>query len=307
MAVTVPLIGRPRRPTRRAKRRARTGMLLVAPAALLLLIFFAIPLIQVVWMSFFDWPLLGKPAWNGGENYIQMFDEPGFVYSLGFSGVYTLIMVPLLLIIGLGLASLLKNKRPGVGFFRTLFFAPVVVGGAATAYLFIYLVNPRVGLFNRMLQDLGLMGDSLVWLGDPGLALGVVIVMTVWKSAGFGMLLLLTGMQSIPAELTEAARIDRATPWQTFRHITLPLLRRQLALVIVLNAISSILVFEQFKLLTGGGPNGKTTPIVMEILNVSFSRYELGMGAAMSILLMVVVGAISAIQLFLLRDKDVVR
>ena len=306
MATSI-IVGRGRPTSRRARRNAIKGLLLVAPAAILLIAFFVVPLVQVAWMSFFDWPLLGKPEWIGVENYLAMFGNPLFAYSLGFSALYTAIMVPLLLVLGLGLASLLRQKRAGVGLFRTVYFAPVVVGAAATAYLWIYLANPRVGLFNKVLQDVGLMGESVVWLGDPSLALLVAVIMTVWKSAGFGMLLLLTGMQAIPAELTEAAVIDRASRWQVFRHVTLPLLRRPIALIVVLNAIGSILAFEQFKLLTGGGPNGLTTPVVMAIVNVSFSQYELGLGAAMSILLMVIVGAISTVQLFLLRDKDSAR
>ncbi len=291
------------RSTRRSRREARTGILLVLPAAVMLLIFFAAPLVQMVWISFHDWPLLGTPTWIGLENYLTMFDDASFVQSLAFTGLYTVILVPVLLILGMALALLVRVRRRGVGVFRTIFFAPVVIGFSLAAYIWIYLLDPRVGLFDQLLKTLGITSAAGYWLANPELALLSAVVMVVWKSVGFGMLLLLTGLLAIPDELTDAARIDRAGPVQTFRYITLPLLRRPIALTLVFSAVASVLAFEQFYLLTGGGPEGQTTTVVMEIFRVGFNNFQLGLASAMSIFLMAILVLISAIQLGILRDK----
>jgi multiple sugar transport system permease protein len=283
---------------------ARTGLLLVLPAAVMLIIFFATPLIQMIWMSFHDWPLLGQPSWIGFQNYVTMFQDSDFLRSLAFSGTYSLILVPLLLVLGLGLALLVRVTRRGVGVFRTVFFAPVVIGFSTAAYIWIYLLNPRVGLFDELLRTVGLIDGPGYWLASPNLALLSVVVMVVWKSVGFGMLLLLTGLLAIPEELTDAARIDRATRFQTFRYVTLPLLRRPIALTLVFSAVGSVLAFEQFYLLTGGGPEGSTTTVVMEIFRVGFNNFHLGLASAMSIFLMAILVVISAVQLALLRDHS---
>ncbi len=269
----------------------------------MLAIFFVAPLLQMIWISFFNWPLLGAHTWVGFQNYITMFQDPIFVHSLAFSGVYALILVPLLLVLGLGLALLVRVKRRGVGVFRTIFFAPVVIGFSSAAYIWIYLLDPRIGQFDQLLQDLGITHGPVYWLASPNLALLGVVVMVIWKTVGFGMLLLLTGIQNVPDEIVEAARIDRASRTQTFRYVTLPLLRRPIALTIVFGAVGAVLAFEQFYLLTGGGPDNGTTTVVMSIFNVAFTRFQLGLASAMSIFLMVILIVISAVQLFLFRDN----
>lgn len=297
--------GRPARPrSKRARNEARIGILLVLPAAVMLAIFFAVPLLQMVWMSLFDWPLLGQQTWVGFQNYVTMFQDSDFIKSLTFSGLYTLVLVPILLVLGMALALLVRPRRTGVGIFRTVFFAPVVIGFSSAAYIWIYLLNPRVGLFDELLRNLGIIDGPGYWLASPNLALLSVVVMVVWKSVGFGMLLLLTGLLAIPDELTDAARIDRASRIQTFQYVTLPLLRRPIALTLVFSAVGSVLAFEQFYLLTGGGPEGRTTTVVMEIFRVGFNNFQLGLASAMSIFLMAILVVISAVQLVLLRDQS---
>jgi multiple sugar transport system permease protein len=279
------------------------GVLLITPAAVFLLTFFVAPLLLMLWMSFHDWPLLGKTKWIGLKNYLSMFSSDVFVGSLKFTSLYTLILVPLLLVIGLGLAMIVRRKGFGVGILRTIFFAPVVVGFAPAAYLCIFIVDPRVGLLDQALRDTHIVASAPEWLSDPRLALVTAITMVVWKTAGFGMLLLLTGLLSIPEEVNEAARIDGAGPVKLFRMITLPLLRRPIALTLTFGLVGGALAFEQFFLLTGGGPNNSTTTIVHAIYSTSFGRFDLGLGAAMSIFLMLVLILVSSIQLYLLRDS----
>jgi len=281
---------------------AAIGILLIVPAAAFLLTFFVTPLVLMFWMSLHKWPLLGKTSWIGFKNYVMMFHNDVFVHSIWFTGAYTALIVPLLLVVGLGLAMLVRRKARGVGVLRTIFFAPVVVGLAPAAYIWIFLVDPRVGLLDQVLRDTHITSSPPVWLADPNLALAAAIAMVVWKTAGFGMLLLLTGLLSIPDEVTEAARIDGASPGQLFRMVTLPLLRRPIALTLTFSLIGGALAFEQFFLLTEGGPNNSTTTIVHAIYSTSFSRFDLGLGAAMSIFLMVILVLVSSFQLYVLRD-----
>jgi multiple sugar transport system permease protein len=232
-----------------------------------------------------------------------MVHDPSFLHSLGFTVKYTVIITPLLLLVGFGLAVLVKESRPGVGFFRTTFFLPYVIGFAAASYLWLWLLDPGVGLLDRGLQDLGLTSKPVLWMSTPGRALLAVILMIVWKVVGFTMLLLMSGLQSIPDDVNEAARVDGAGRWATFTRITVPLLRRNIALVTILTVAGSFLAFDQFYILTNGGPNNQTLTLVFWIYSSSFANVQLGYGAAMSVVLMLILMAITAVQLYLLRDE----
>ena len=285
-----------------ARRRTVTGVLLVSPALVMVTLFFLIPLALMIWMSLHKWPLLGHPSWAGLANYTAMFKDPTFLHSLGFTVKYTVIITPVLLVVGFGLALLVRDPRPGVGFFRTTFFMPYVIGFAAASYLWLWLLDPGVGLLDRGLQDLGLASKPILWLATPNRALFAVILMIVWKVVGFTMLLLMSGLQGIPNEVHEAAKVDGAGRRQTLFHIVLPLLRRNIALVTILTVAGSFLAFDQFYILTNGGPNNQTLTLVFWIYSSSFANFQLGYGAAMSVVLMLVLMAITAVQLYLLRD-----
>ncbi len=183
--------------------------------------------------------------------------------------------------------------------FQTVFFLPVVIGFAAAAYLWLYLAQPGLGPLNAMVGD----GESN-WFATSTSALVTVVLMVIWKMTGMQMILLLSGLQSIPAELTEAARIDGAGPWKSFRYVTLPLLRPTLALVLVFSVAGSLLAFDQFFIMTAGGPSNSTITAVYQIYRTSFINFDLGYGAALSAMLMVVLAAVSAVQMLLLRKTD---
>jgi multiple sugar transport system permease protein len=286
-----------------ARRRTVTGVLLVSPALLFVTVFFLIPLGLMIWMSLHKWPLLGHPSWAGVNNYTAMFRDPTFLHALGFTVKYTVIITPVLLVIGFGLALLVREHRAGVGFFRTVFFMPYVIGFAAASYLWLWLLDPGVGLLDRGLQDVGLASKPILWLATPGRALFAVILMVVWKVVGFTMLLLMSGLQGIPNEVQEAAKVDGAKRRQALFHVTLPLLRRNIALVTILAVAGSMLAFDQFYILTNGGPNNQTLTLVFWIYSSSFANFQLGYGAAMSVVLMVILMAITMVQLYLLRDE----
>jgi len=296
---------RTRRSRHAGRRRSQTvGALWAAPALIMVLIFFVVPVIYMVYMSFQNWPLLGEHTFVGLRNYDDAIHDPRFLEPVKFTVAYTLIIVPALLVAGLGMASLVKAKRRGSAVFRTLFFLPVVVGFAAAGYLWLWFVNPRVGPLPQILRNLGFGSLQDPWLGTTTGALLVVCLMVLWKFSGFTMLLFMTGMQTIPDDIVEAARVDGAGRWRLLRSITLPLLRRTIALVVILTTAGSLLAFDQFFVMTRGGPNNHTITVVYAIYRQSFSSFRLGYGAAISVMLAAVLLVISAIQLRLLRSDD---
>jgi len=201
-----------------------TGLLLVAPPVLFVMVFFLAPLALMVFMSFNNWPLLGQHRWIGLDNYAKIVGDATFRSALLFTLKYTLVLTPVVFFVGLGLAFLVKNPRRGVGFFRTVYFVPVVLGFASAAYLAVFLFNPQVGTIGKVLTDLHITRSPPEWLSAPGIALVAVALMVTWKTVGFTMLLLMTGLQSIPQDITEAAQVDGSGRFNTLLHITLPLL-----------------------------------------------------------------------------------
>jgi multiple sugar transport system permease protein len=286
-----------------AWRRSAAGMLYAAPTAVIVTVFFLVPLVLVFWMSANRWRILGSPTFNFPDNYTKIPDNQLFLDSVTFTLKYTLITTVLLSGIALALALSVQNARPGVGLFRTAYFLPGVVGFAAASLLF-YAFYTQSGPLDDLLINLGITDEPINWLGTPNAALFSTIGMVIWRFAGFNMLILLTGLQAIPLDVYEAARSDGATRWQTFRYITLPLLRPTIALMLVLSITGSLLAFDQFFIMTRGGPDGSTVSIVMVIFREGFTRFDLGSAAALSVLLLLVLVLLNVIQLRVLgRDR----
>jgi len=302
--VALPRRGRPRRRTSLARRRTRLGVLMVLPAAVLLGLFFLWPLVQTVRMSFYDWPMLGEHTWVGLQNYTDALRDEDFLAAVGFTLRYTLVATPLLFVVALVLALLVRRGTRAARAFQTIYFIPVVIGMAAASYLWMYLFQPDLGPATALGERAGLLDASQNYFATFTSALVIVLAMVTWKVVGLQMLLLSSGLQSIPVEVNEAARIDGASRWQAFRHITLPLLRPTLALVLVFSVAGSLLAFDQFFIMTSGGPSNSTITAVFQTYRTSFIQFELGAGAAMSVLLMVALAAVSALQMLLLRNTD---
>jgi multiple sugar transport system permease protein len=179
----------------------------------------------------------------------------------------------------------------------------VVIGLGTSSLLWVWLLHDRVGPMNAILVGLGLVDRPIIWLADPNYAMTAIVMSVVWKTVGFTMILLLTGMQAVPDELYEAARVDGASYWQRLRYIMLPLLRRTFALALILSVIGSYLGFDQFFIMTAGGPQNSTISVVYWIYKNSFTNFQLGYGASLSIVLLVVLVFLSVVQLRLLRDE----
>jgi multiple sugar transport system permease protein len=282
--------------------RALKGALYASPAAVFVLAFFILPLLLVGQMSASDWPLLqGDQGVNLPDNYAGMADDRLFWPAVGFTLRYTVIVVAVLLLLSLTMALLVQRRRRGVGLLRTAYFLPVSLGLASASLLFYGFYSPAIGPVDPILLDLGLIDEPIRWIGTPGMALFSTVVLVVWKFAGFFMLIFLVGLQAIPTEVYEAARVDGATRAQTFLRITLPLLRPSIALCLIISVTGSLLAFDQFFILTTGGPDNSTTTVVMLIYREAFRRFDLGTAAALSVVALLVLLVINVVQFRLLR------
>ncbi|PSL02173.1 carbohydrate ABC transporter membrane protein 1 (CUT1 family) [Haloactinopolyspora alba] len=284
-------------------RRNRRGLWYVMPALAMTLVFFTTPLLGTMWTSLHDWPLYGDSTFIGMDNYRTAWNDPAFwstlLFTVQFMAAVTLIGV----IVSFGLALIVRTPRRGVGLLRTAYFLPVTVGYAAAGFLWFYLLDGRVGVVNDVLLRLGIVDAPVQWLADVDTSFWAIVAMSVWKSAGFGMVIFLIGMQAIPNELYEAFRVDGANGRQTVRHLTIPLLRNNFALVMVLNVALNMLAFDQFYAMTGGGPNGETVTAVYNVFLNAFEYQKLGYGSALAMMLLVVLALVSFAQLAIFRRR----
>ncbi|MEU0026554.1 sugar ABC transporter permease [Streptomyces sp. NPDC006335] len=293
---------------RRAMRwhsRTLQGLGYAAPTAAFVAVLFVLPLLLVGRMSLHDWPLLtGDQGGNAPENYSDITDSTLFWPAVRFTLLYTGIVTVLLLGLALLLALLVQQSRPGTGFFRTVYFLPGALGLASASLLFWGMYSPTTGPLSHPLEHLGLVDGPVSFLGTPTSALLATVFLVVWKFAGFYMLILLVGLQRIPHELYEAARMDGASRGQVFRSITLPLLRPSLALSLLLCVTGSLLAFDQFFVLTKGGPDNSTVTVVQLIYREAFQRLDLGTAAALSIIVLAVLLLLNVLQFRGLRHTD---
>jgi len=293
---------------RRAKRRTPSpwwGLLLTTPALILVIGLFIIPLGLMFWMSLNNWPLLGSPTFIGVKNYTRAFtSDSTFITSLEFTLIYTIVITPILFIGGLLLAFLIRRPGRVSGFFRTIFFTPYVIGFAAASFLWLWFVDPRVGPIAAVASSLGVDLNQDNWLTEKWPAFFVVIVMVTWKVVGFHMVLLLSGLNGVPTDALEAAQIDGAGWWRRLFSIILPLMRPTVTMVLVFSISGSLLAFEQFFLITQGRPSNQTMTTVYWIYNVSFTRFQLGYGAALSVIMLALLLIVTMFQLRILRGKD---
>ena len=282
---------------------ARVGLLLVAPAVLFVVVFVFVPLIAAVGISFTNFPLIGPVEFIRLENFRLAFSDPVFWRAILYTLVYTAIVTLPILVVGYALAVLVRARRRGSTLLRTIFFLPYVVGLTTISFLMLLEAQPNSGAVNVVLRFLGLTDGSTAWLVDGPLATGLIIVLVIWGVSGLTMVLLMSGMQGIPREVYESAELDGASWWQTERRITMPMLRRTIALTVIISIIGSLLAFTQFYILTQGGPGSETTTVVMSVYRRAFVDLQLGAATAMSLILVAITGLVTAIQFALLREK----
>ena len=279
--------------------RNNSGFLYVLPALAFVGFFVIWPLIQLVQISFTDTSLLGGGKYVGWDNYIKAFKDKSFWQALWFTARYTIFITPVLMGLGFALALLTSPNRPLQQITRGIIFLPVVIGIGSSSLLWFWLFDQQVGLFNKILVDIGILAEPAVWFTKTDMALTGVIISITWKVIGFGMLLFVAGIQSINGEIGEAALIDGGNYWQRVWYIILPLSLRVILLTTLISVIGSMLAFEQFYIMTGGNPRGQTFTSVYWIYQNSFISFKLGYGAALSIILTIIILVFSSLQVIL--------
>jgi ABC-type sugar transport system permease subunit len=259
-------------------------MLFVVPAVLYVGVFHLVPVVYGLVLSFTDYNPLSRsgPRLVGLDNYVTLVQDPAFVDSLRVTGTYVLMVLPPTVAIALGLALLVNRPFPGVGLVRSALYLPHIVALTAVSMVWLWMYSPN-GLVNEVLGTFGLPDQS--WLYDEDAALPAVAAMRVWKALGSNMVLLLAGLQAIPRELYEAARVDGAGRWALFRHITLPGLKPILVYVVAMDIIFLAQGFAEIFVLTGGGPLASTTTTNYLIYTEAFQYNRMGSASAMAFVL----------------------
>jgi len=286
----------------------RTAWLFLAPALLVLGVFFLLPVLAALLLSLTDYDLyaladIRNLRFVALGNYWELLQRPLFWSALGHTMYFVAVGVPLSLGASLGAAMLLNSPlarcKP---FFRTALFAPVVTTVVATAVIWRYLFNTKYGMANYVL---GLVGIHPVdWLGDPHWAMPTIIAFAVWKNFGYNMIIFLAGLQAIPPDLYEAARIDGASPWRQFRHITLPMLKPTMLMVGILTVSGYFQLFAEPYVMTEGGPLQSTVSVLYLMYDEGFKWWNLGSASAVAFLLFLIMFAVTVLMLKLSRRGE---
>lgn len=280
----------------------KLSYLFVAPAMVLNLVFFVYPFIQTLRMSFYDWAVLGEKKFIFLKNYAALLQDHQFGVSLGFTLKYALFVTPCLFLLAFILALFIRGSFTGVNLFRSLYFSPVIISMTCCSMIWLWIYNDLYGVLNYILQTTGLISDPILWMNSSSTSLPAVIFMITWKMAGFSMLIILAAFQSVDEQVYEAARVDGADKIMQFIRITLPIIKPQVALALIMSVTGSVLAFEQFSIMTKGGPSQTTTTVVHYIYNTSFKYFKLGYGSSMTVVLLLILGMLSFVQYRVLKD-----
>lgn len=296
----------PKTAKRTALGRSRaSGLLYITPALLFVLTFTAYPFGRMVWVSLNSWTLITPPSFVGLDNYFNAFADSQFWVSLRFTLKYTILITPILMIGGYLIALLTTSNTPLSRFTRTTVFLPVVIGLGTSSFLWYWLFDANYGLVNKLLVDIGLIDSPILWLGvDADISNWAVIISITWKIIGFGMILFVAAIQAIPDEIGEAAMVDGAGFWQRVRRVILPLTRKTILLMTLISVIGSLLAFDQFYIMTAGQPQNLTATSVFYVYLNSFPYLKLGYGAALSMILAVIVLTFTVFQLVMTRRSE---
>ena len=277
------------------------GLLYVLPALAFVCAFVLYPLGRLIYTSMTNASLLGGEKFVGSANYVKAFNDTTFRSALFFTIKYTIYITPILMGLGFLLALLTAENTRLKQFTRGVVFLPVVIGLGTSSLMWFWLFDQQVGLFNRLLVDLHIISAPIVWFTDAELALWGIIISVTWKVVGFGMILFVDSIQAIDKEISEAAMIDGAGYWQRVWRIIVPLSYRTIVLATLISAIGSMLAFEQFYIMTSGGPKGLTFTAVYWMYQNSFIFFKLGYGSATAVILTVIIVAAATAQIVLTR------
>lgn len=269
------------------------GYLFVLPWILGFLIFTAGPMLASIVMSFMKWEVITPPEFVGVQNFTALISDPLFTTSLYNTAFYTILAVPLQLIVALLTAMLLNTKAKGIAFYRTIYYLPSVTPVVASAMLWLWIFNPEFGLANALLDNLGL--PKQLWLLDPNWAKPAFIFMSLWGVGGT-MVIFLAGLQGVPVELYEAASIDGASTLQRFRRITLPMLTPVIFFNLLIGLIDSFQIFSSAYIMTDGGPQNRTLFYVLYLYRNGFKYFQMGYASALAWVLFLIVLLVTLLQ-----------
>jgi sn-glycerol 3-phosphate transport system permease protein len=283
------------------RRQAIYGWLLLTPASILLTTFAFYPSLATLWSSVFSRETRRRPSkFVGGENYADLFADPTFWLVVKHNLIYAGATIPISIAIALAMALWANSKIPARGFVRTAYFTPTVLPMIAAANLWLFFYTPGLGVLDQIGSLFGL--PSVNWLGQPETALWAVIIVTIWKEAGFFMIFYLAALQTIPMDLKEAADIEGASRWTYTRRIVLPLLMPTTLFIMVNALINSVKLIDHLFILTKGGPNDASKLILYYIWEMAFAFFDAPHAAAMTILVLVALGIVAGIK-FSYLDK----
>ncbi|MFK0193804.1 carbohydrate ABC transporter permease [Kitasatospora sp. NPDC090308] len=308
-AASTPAAPAPRRKRPGAARRgeARAGLAMASPAVILLLAFLIVPVLLGFALSFTNARLISPEPLRfvGLDNFVRAFTvDPTFFRSMANTFVFAAVVVPVQAGFGLFLALLVNQKIRGVTAFRVIFFIPVVTSIVVVSILWKFMYQPD-GLVNSFINSITFGAwQGTAWLNNPSTALFAIIVLSIWQAVGFHMLIWLSGLQTIPEELYEAARMDGAGAWRQFKDVTWPCLRPTRIFVLITITIAALGLFVQIDVMTQGGPVDATSTLVYHAVLTGYRQQQIGYGSALSLIFFVIVLAIALIQRHLTRDKD---
>jgi multiple sugar transport system permease protein len=286
------------RPSYRAVE-AIEGWLLALPVVLGTLVFDVLPTLPSVYWSLTRWDGMTAPRWWGLRNFAEMWAYGDFLNSLRVTFIFTILNIPLAMVAGLALALLVDRPLRGIALFRALFYLPVVSSIVAVAVVWRFIFSTNFGIANHLLQLVGVSGPD--WLGDPFWAMVVLVVVSVWLTMGYDMVLFLAGLQGIPVVLYEAAEIDGTGWWSRLWYVTLPLLTPTTFFVLIIGFINSFQVFSLVWVMTQGGPGTSTEVYVFFLYEEAFRRFQWGLGSALAMVGFGVIGLVTLGQWWLQR------
>jgi multiple sugar transport system permease protein len=310
MAVTTAKPPARRRPHKRSlrtrMRREWSAYAMQAPGLILFCVFVVFSISFSVYLSFHRWDILNpEKPYVGLQNYRTLIHDDTFRKALYNTFIFTLFAIPLTMVGGLMLALLLNQAIRFRGLFRTMFFLPVVTPLVVAALIWKWVYDYDYGLANYYLQTFHIIGSPQLWLASPDLALPSVIAMNIWKGVGFAMVIYLAGLQGIPEEYYEAARVDGAGAWHRLRYITIPLLAPTSFFLLVIGVIGAFQIFTEIFIMTGGGPLGSTSTIVWYLWQMGFQNFQMGYATAIAYALFGIIFVFTCIQVrFMYREAE---
>jgi len=274
----------------------------IAPNIVVFTVFMFVPTLLAFYISMNEWTLIGSPTFIGLGNYLEMLEDQEFLQAFYNTGVYTVGTVPTSIALGLVVAIGLNRKLPGRTLLRSIFFVPVIISLVAVALIAAWIFNDNYGVINAVLDAVGVGGVS--WLSSAKWAMPSLIITTLWIRLGFNMVVYLAALQSIPTELYDAAKVDGATSWRRFRYITWPLLGPTTFLLVIINVIYSLHVFDLIYVMTGGGPGFSTTVLVQYVYQMAFTEGQMGYASAIGVVLYLLLMVFTVFQWRVTRQGE---